>query len=91
MKEEQIQGMLKELFSKKFSKSYGSNDSYSVFVIEEKARLIVEQIIRGYLLENRDEKIGVLEAKVLTYEEIIKKSNFSAFIKPSEPELSNSN
>jgi hypothetical protein len=42
---------------------------------------VIEQAIRAFLLENRDEKIGILEAKVFMYEEIISKSNFAPMIK----------
>lgn len=48
--------------------------------IEPEAKIVVEQIIRQYLLENHDGKIGELEAKVYAYEKIIANSNFAPIL-----------
>lgn len=84
MKEEKIQELLNDLFSKKFTKTWShSSDSYNEYVVEEQARNIVEDIIRNHLADDREERIGVLEAKIFMYEEIIKKSTFAPMLKES--------
>lgn len=40
----------------------------------------VETLIRQYTLDHHDETLGVLEAKVKTYEAIIANSNFAPLI-----------
>lgn len=82
MEEERIQKLLDELFSKKYTGTYThSGSTYESFVIAEEGRSIIESIIRTNILENREEKLGILEAKVFVYEEIISKSNFAQMIK----------
>lgn len=54
------------------------------YLIEKQGRLVFEQILRSYLLDNRDEKIGILEGKVFMYEQIISKSNFAPMIEQKE-------
>ena len=45
----------------------------------------VEQLIRQFALDNHDEELGVLQAKVYAYEQIIANSNFAPMlIKPEE-------
>lgn len=84
MKEEKIQKLLNDLFSKTFTKTWShSDDSYNEYAVEEQARTMVEDIIRNHLADDREEKIGVLEAKVFMYEEIIKKSTFAPMLKES--------
>lgn len=81
MKEENIVRLLDHLFSKKFKRrSYSGSEVFNVFVIEEEARNIVEDIIRNYIKEDHEEKIGILEAKVNIYEQIISKSNFAPLL-----------
>lgn len=81
MKEENIKKLIEELFAKKVSRtSYSGTDIYKVFAIEEVARNVVEDIIRNYISEDREVKLGVLEAKVFAYEQIISKSNFAVFV-----------
>lgn len=81
MKEEDIKKLIDALFKYKFKKKYYSgSDSYDCFAIDEQTRSAIEGIIRSHLLENRDERIGILEAKVFMYEEIISKSNFAPMI-----------
>lgn len=80
MKEEQIKSLLNDIFEKTFVKSYSSGGTYNNHVVDKEARLIVEQIIRSHLADNREEKIGILEAKVFMYEQIISKSNFAPML-----------
>lgn len=81
MKENKIQILLNDLFSKKFTKTYShSSDTYQNFVVDEQARNMVEDLIRNHLKDFSDEKIGILEAKVFMYEQIISKSNFAPLL-----------
>jgi hypothetical protein len=80
MTEQKIVQLIDELFSKKITKVYSDKSTYSISVIEEQGRIIVEQIIRSFLLENRDEQLGILQAKVFMYEQIISKSNFAPML-----------
>lgn len=80
MKEEQIKELLNDLFALKYNWK-SDRDSYTSDVINKEGKNNVESIIRGFLLNNRDEKLGVLEAKVFMYEQIISKSNFAPMIK----------
>lgn len=81
MKEEDIKKLIDELFKYKFKKKYYSDSgSYDCFAIDEQTRAAIEGIIRGHLLESRDEIIGILEAKVFMYEQIIQKSNFAPML-----------
>lgn len=80
MKEYQIQELLKALFKLQYDWS-SSGDRYKSDVINKEGRLNVEEIIRKFLNDNHDEKLGVLEAKVFVYENIISNSNFAPIIK----------
>lgn len=80
MKEEQIKSLLDDLFGKTFQKKYIGGDTYTTHIVEKEARLVAEQIIRGHLADSRDERIGVLEAKVFAYEKIISNSNFAPIL-----------
>ena len=83
MNEQKIQDLLKTLFSLKYNwKSDSSN--YQSEVINKEGKLTVETIIREFLLNNRDEKQGILEAKVFMYEQIISKSNFAPMLETKE-------
>ena len=83
MNEDKLQELLRTLFSLKYNWK-GSDSSYTSEVVNKEGKLAVEQVIRQYLLDNRDEKLGVLEAKVFMYEQIISKSNFSPMLEPRE-------
>jgi hypothetical protein len=85
MNEQKIQYLLTALFNLKYDwKSSGS--SYKSEVINKDGKLVVEDIIRKFLLDNRDEKQGVLEAKVFMYEQIISKSNFAPMLEKAVEE-----
>ena len=79
MIEEQIKELLNNLFSLKYNWK-GSGCNYISDVINKEGKSNVESIIRSFLLDNRDEKLGVLEAKVFMYEQIISKSNFAPML-----------
>ena len=85
MKEEKIKDLLSSLFALRYNWK-GESDNYTSEVINKEGKSNVESIIRSFLLDNRDEKIGTLEAKVFMYEQIISKSNFAPMIK-SENEI----
>lgn len=81
MKEEDIKKLIDDLFKYKFKKKYYSDSgTYDCFAIDEETRSAIEGIVRSHLLENRDERIGTLEAKVFMYEQIIQKSNFAPML-----------
>ena len=63
MKEEKIKELLNSLFSLKY-KWKGDMGNYTSEVISKEHRNDVENIIRRFLLDNRDEKLGVLETKI---------------------------
>lgn len=80
MNEQKIQQLLDDLFKLKYDWRIDDRN-YTRDVIDKEGRQNVENIIRAFLLENRDEKLGILQAKVFMYEEIISKSNFAPMIK----------
>ena len=83
----QIDKLVKELCNKKVKyKSYDGSMSETT-LIEKNNETILEQIIRQHLLDNRDEKLGVLEAKVFVYEEMIAKSTFAPMLVKEEKEV----
>ena len=83
MKEEQIKELINSLFALRYNwKSDSSN--YTSEVVNKEGRSSVESIIRSFLLDNRDEKLGILEAKVFMYEQIISKSNFAPMLETPE-------
>ena len=73
---EELLENLKEL--KYNSKIMGKNEEFDVITRREFYQ--VENLIRQYALDNHDETLGVLEAKVKTYEAIIANSNFAPMI-----------
>lgn len=80
MSGEQIEKLVKELVKKEVDyKSYDGKMS-KTSLIERGSGTILEQIIRQHILDNRDEKLGVLEAKVFVYEEMIAKSSFAPML-----------
>lgn len=80
MNEDKIQELIKTLTKKRVRcKSYDGS-MFDTDLIQREGHIVLEEIIRGFLLDNRDEKQGVLEAKVFMYEQIISKSNFAPMI-----------
>lgn len=80
MKEQNIQEFLDQLFKKKITKRSLSSGSYETEIIDREGRGVFEETLRKFLLDNRDEKQGILEAKVFMYEQIISKSNFAPML-----------
>lgn len=89
MNEQKIKELLDSLFSLKYDWKSGDS-SYNSNVINKEGKLIIEQMIRKFALENRDEQIGILEAKVFVYKEIISKSNFAPMVKTIKTKLKQS-
>ena len=85
MEESKLQELLKSLYSLKYEWKSDSS-SYTSEVVNKQGRLAVEQVIRQYLLDNRDERLGALQAKVFVYEEMIAKSTFAPMLVEKEPE-----
>lgn len=83
MNEKRLHELLETLFKLTYDWKSGS-DRYNSPVINKEGKLTVENIIRQFVLENHDEKIGVLEAKVFMYEQIISKSNFAPMLETRE-------
>ena len=87
MNAQQIENLVKELCKKEITyKSYDGTTSKTNLIWRDNDT-IVEQIIRQHLLDNRDEKLGVLEAKVFVYEEMIAKSTFAPMLVEKEVEV----
>jgi len=84
MNSEQIEKLVKELCKKEITyKSYDGTNSKTNLVWTGNDT-IVEQIIRQHLLDNIDEKLGILEAKVFMYEQIISKSTFAPMLESKD-------
>lgn len=49
-------------------------------VIKKSEFYMVENLIRQFVLDNHDEQLGLLQAKVYAYEQIIANSNFAPMI-----------
>lgn len=54
---------------------FGKNEQLNVIQPSEFNQ--VENLIRQFALDNHDEQLGVLKAKVYTYEQVIAKSTFA--------------
>lgn len=80
MEQVKIDELIEKLFSKKYDYKSTTGDTWKKDIIDSNTRVIVENIIRGFFLENRDTEIGILKAKVFMYEQIISKSNFAPLI-----------
>lgn len=91
MDNEKISQLMYEL--KKLTYNWtSSGSSYTSQVINKEGVDRVEQVIRGFLLDNRDDEfvklkteIAILESKVFMYEQLISKSNFAPMIYPGKP------
>lgn len=86
MEDEKIEELLKQLFSLEYTFK-GVHGDYSRNIIDKECVITVENFIRNYFLNIKDEelsilkhKLGGLEAKVFAYEQIISKSNFAPFL-----------
>lgn len=91
MDNEKVSQLMYEL--KKLTYNWtSSGSSYTSKVINKEGVDRVEQVIRAFLLDNRDDEfiklkteIAMLESKVFMYEEIISKSNFAPMIYSGKP------
>jgi hypothetical protein len=87
MNGQQIEKLVKELVKKEVDyRSYDGKMS-KTSLIERGSETILEQIIRQHILDNRDERIGTLEAKIFVYEEMINKSTFAPMLIEKEVEI----
>ena len=77
MTEENIRALLDRLFGLTYRSCHSG---YDLPVIAADNRVEVARIVRQWALDNHDNKIGTLEAKVFVYEQIISKSNFAPMI-----------
>ena len=95
MQEQKIKELVKDLCTKKITyRDYEGKNSTTNLIWREN-ETIVEQIIRQYALDSRDDefvelksKIGLLEAKVFMYEQIISKSNFAPMVEIKKDDAS---
>lgn len=55
-------------------------------VIDREHLKDVEMVIRQFMLDNHDNELGVLQAKVFVYEHIIANSNFAPMISKAKEE-----
>ena len=77
MNEERIRELLDRLFSLTYQREHLHPP---VHVIPGKHRTEIEHIVRQWAIDNHDNKVGTLEAKVFAYEKIISNSNFAPMI-----------
>ena len=87
MNGQQIEKLVKELCKKEIIYKDYEGKSSSTNLVWRGNDTIVEQIVRQHLLDNRDEKLGVMEAKVFFYEEMIAKSTFAPMLIKNESEI----
>lgn len=87
MDSQNIEKLIKELIKKRVKYKSYDNSMSETNLIQSDNETILEQIIRQHLLDNRDEKLGALEAKVFVYEEMIAKSTFAPMLVQKEPEV----
>ena len=80
MDNEKISQLMISLRMLRYSGQYSTGGSYTREVIDKDNIDRVEQVIRQFLLDNHDDKLGQLEAKVFMYEQIIAKSNFAPML-----------
>ena len=81
MEESKIQEFVSELCKLKITKKSYDGSNFDCTVIDRDGKIIVEEAMRNFLLDNRDDEIGILKAKVFAYEQIISNSNFAPIIK----------
>ena len=77
MNEERILELLDRLFALEYQSEYSS---MMLPVISRTNQQDVSLVVRQWALENHDNKVGTLEAKVFVYEQIISNSNFAPMI-----------
>lgn len=71
-----LDDLLTQLKALKYNcKVFGETEQLNV--IQSSEFYQVENLIRQFALDNHDEQLGVLKAKVYTYEQVIAKSTFA--------------
>lgn len=80
MDNEKIKQLMYSLKNLRYTRESSVLGTVSSEVIEKNNIDRVEQVIRQFMLDNHDEKLGQLEAKVFMYEQIIAKSNFAPML-----------
>lgn len=75
-----VDDLLQELKSLEINKRCFDGSTYKCEVVSPSGFDLVENLIRGFFLEQYDSKIGEMQGKIFAYEEIIKKSNFAPFV-----------
>jgi hypothetical protein len=87
MDNEKIAQLMHDLSRLTYNWRGSSGESYTNNVVNKAGVDRVEQVIRQFLLDNRDNEniefkgtISSLEAKVFMYEQIISKSNFAPML-----------
>lgn len=75
-----VDDLLQELKSLEINKRGFDGSTYKCEVVSPSGFDLVENLIRGFFLEQYDSKIGEMQGKIFAYEEIIKKSNFAPFV-----------
>lgn len=79
-----VDDLLEELKSLEINKRCFDGSTYKCEVVSPSGFDLVENLIRGFFLEQYDSKIGEMQGKIFAYEEIIKKSNFAPFVDNSQ-------
>ena len=64
--------------------TYRSDSSFQLNVVNKRELSRVEEVILSILNDAANHEIGVIQAKVKFYEEMISKSNFRPFIEEME-------
>lgn len=80
MDEEKLKNFLNEIFSLQVIVQMSDKSTFETNLISRDGRTIFEQALRNFLLENRNKKIGILDARVYAYEQIIANSNFAPIV-----------
>jgi len=90
MQESKIKELVEALCKKEVSYKFYDGTTSLTSLIQKDNKGTLESIIREYAHDSSDDliielksKIGTLEAKVFTYEQIISKSNFNVFVDKS--------
>lgn len=64
--------------------TYRSDGSFQLNVVNNRQLSRVEEVILSILNDARSHEVGVIQAKVKFYEEMISKSNFRPFVEELE-------
>lgn len=64
--------------------TYRSDSSFQLNVVNKRELSRVEEVILSILNDARSHEVGVIQAKVKFYEEMISKSNFRPFVEELE-------